>query len=79
MIDINNYIKNPTNIINTSVIQADQMIAYHDEVQFEVEASHAGAFAFALEELAIKTGKRLNVKTPIEAEAAIGMTWADTH
>lgn len=65
--------------VKVNPIKANQMIAYHDEGQYEVEPMYAGPLAYTMENLAIEVGKRLNIKTPIEAASKMGYTWADTH
>lgn len=56
-----------------------QVIAYHDELQFEVTPELTKAWMVICEAAALEVGKELNIKVPIEAEAKRGRSWADTH
>jgi DNA polymerase I-like protein with 3'-5' exonuclease and polymerase domains len=59
-----------------------QMIAYHDELQFEIATTNipaAKAVAKDLSALAGKAGDLLGIRVPIEAEAKVGCNWAETH
>jgi hypothetical protein len=62
--------------------QVHQMIAYHDELQFELcsdDPKLAEEVANELSNLAIKAGEILKIKVPIEAEYKIGKNWAECH
>ncbi len=63
-----------------------QIIAYHDELQFEVMGkNHAHTMNLVAElrditeALAIQVGAKLGCAVPIEAESKEGKTWADCH
>jgi len=63
-----------------------QVIAYHDELQFEVGPADgylayyvAVNWASECEGAALDIGKQLGILVPIEAEAKIGENWGDTH
>lgn len=60
-----------------------QVIAYHDELQFEVSGPAVRVAAVHLcsivEQAAIDVGKELGCPIPIEAEAKVGVNWAETH
>ena len=60
-------------------IDAHQIIAYHDELQFECAPEIAKSFAKRLCEIARETGEQMGCNVPIEAESKIGMNWADCH
>lgn len=60
----------------------DQMIAYHDEIQFEYDAHLYGPATIPIIEVegcARQVGEELNLNVPIAAEGKRGRTWADTH
>ena len=56
-----------------------QIIAYHDELQFECPSRFASPFSKLVKSCAIETGKELKIKVPIGAEAKVGKNWRDTH
>lgn len=58
-----------------------QMIAYHDELQFQVKGTEvtAAVWGQVVCDAALTVGKVLNIEVPIEAEAKIGKNWADCH
>lgn len=59
-----------------------QIIAYHDEIQYEVRhpdrlaAEHVGEVFKAN---AIRIGQKYKINVPIEADAKIGKNWRDCH
>jgi len=59
-----------------------QIIAYHDELQFELYsddkelAEEWGAIAV---ETAAKVGRMFNLNIPVGAEAKVGNNWAECH
>jgi DNA polymerase I-like protein with 3'-5' exonuclease and polymerase domains len=64
----------------TSLVQ--QLIAYHDELQFEIRNSNkaiAEDVGTTLCDLAVDVGKSLGIKVPIEADMKVGKNWAETH
>ena len=70
------------NSMGPSHIQVHQMIAYHDELQFELtcnDTDEADIIASNLEDLAVKAGELLKIKVPIAAESKIGTNWAECH
>lgn len=57
-----------------------QIIAYHDELQFEVMTYHLATWWSKIVcEAATEIGKEFKILVPIEAEAKIGHNWADCH
>ena len=58
-----------------------QVIAYHDELQFEVKGNKvlAGSWGKLVCDLATTVGERNDIKVPIEAEAKVGKNWRDCH
>lgn len=59
-----------------------QIIAYHDELQYEIRSSvrkDAEVVAGVFQKNAVAIGKQFKINPPIEADAQIGMSWADTH
>lgn len=57
-----------------------QVIAYHDECQFEVDTQEeAREWIKVCERLAKEVGKEMGAPLPIEAEAKIGKDWGETH
>jgi DNA polymerase I-like protein with 3'-5' exonuclease and polymerase domains len=62
--------------------QVHQMIAYHDELQFELcsgDTTLAEEVASNLADLASEAGRILKIKVPIAAEYKIGTNWAECH
>ena len=64
----------------------EQVIAYHDELQFEVRCALgftseyvAEMWAKECEGAALEVGRHLGILVPIEAEAKVGKNWGDTH
>ena len=59
-----------------------QLIAYHDELQFEFVSSSvkdANIFGSHVVEAAKRVGESLDLKVPIDAEHKVGKSWRDTH
>lgn len=58
-----------------------QMIAYHDEVQFEIKAdkSIAKHWGAVICQAAIAIGEELKILVPIAAEYKVGRNWAECH
>lgn len=66
--------------IKDNDIPARQVIAYHDELQFEVkDGMWLAMVKKQVEHLATVAGKELKIRVEIEAEGKIGKTWSDTH
>jgi len=59
--------------------RAHQIIAYHDELQFECDPAQSASFAAAVERMSTETGEELKILVPIEAKAKIGGNWKDCH
>jgi len=62
--------------------QVHQVIAYHDELQFEYYSDDlyfATKFAEVVCDLALKAGEHYGVTVPTPADYKIGKNWADTH
>lgn len=51
----------------------------HDEVQIAVREEHAEEIAAIIVEAAAEAGRKLGLRVPVGAEAAIGMNWYETH
>ncbi len=58
-----------------------QMIAYHDELQFDCDVSNEEAEKFAkmVTTVALMVGEYLGIRVPTAAEAKIGRNWRDCH
>jgi DNA polymerase I-like protein with 3'-5' exonuclease and polymerase domains len=57
-----------------------QVIAYHDELQYEVFGDvTASLWGKECERQAVAIGKELNMLVPIEAKSSIGNDWGQTH
>ena len=56
-----------------------QLAFVHDELQFEVDPSHANGLCSSLVLAAAEAGEAYNLRIRIDAEAGIGDSWADTH
>jgi len=66
--------------IKDNNIPAHQVIAYHDELQFEVQGGMFPAMVMKqVEKEATLTGEEMGIRVKIEAEGKIGETWSDTH
>jgi DNA polymerase I-like protein with 3'-5' exonuclease and polymerase domains len=56
-----------------------KVIDMHDEAQAEVFPEHTELYAkFAVQSI-LKAGEYFNLRCPLDAEAKIGMNWAETH
>ena len=58
---------------------ASQLAFIHDELQYECSPEHADDLSTSLVYSSLAAGEYYNLRIPIEAEAVIGQTWADTH
>jgi DNA polymerase I-like protein with 3'-5' exonuclease and polymerase domains len=67
------------NTIKTCEIDAHQLAFVHDELQFECPPDYSDTLSSALTLSALMAGETYNLRIPIEAEAKVGMTWADVH
>jgi hypothetical protein len=59
-----------------------QVIAYHDELQFELytdDPVKADIIGAKINELAGRAGELLKIRVPIEADYKVGKNWAETH
>ena len=75
------WIRNEWNPVHPDA-QIHQMVAYHDELQFEITTEDrklAEQAAIRLAGLAEKAGEILKIKVPIAAEYKIGKNWAECH
>jgi DNA polymerase I len=63
------------------VATPDQMIAYHDEGQWEFDGSKEDAEWTGqwICKLATEVGKEMNLNVPIAAEYKVGKNWSDCH
>lgn len=59
--------------------KVSQIIAYHDELQFECSPEIAAQWADVCEGAAERIGRKMKLKIPIAAEGKIGMNWGDCH
>ena len=65
--------------IRSEKLKANLVNTVHDELQYESHADDAKRLV-ELSSLTIKeAGRMLNLRLPMDAEAKIGMSWADTH
>lgn len=65
-----------------SSVRIEQLIAYHDETQNEVYSSDKGLaeiFGWDCEQAAVAVGEYFNLNIKVEAEAKVGMNWAECH
>ena len=73
------------NAVNAMIIKegwpARQMIAYHDELQFEFNGpiEQAKAFGQRVCDIATTVGEELHLNVPITAEAMTGKNWRECH
>ena len=51
----------------------------HDEQQYEVRKEHAEELMEIADTTMIKTGEFFGMRLPLNADATMGMTWAETH
>lgn len=59
-----------------------QIIAYHDELQFEITTNEIGRAEYVATHLAAcatEAGKILKIKVPVTADYKIGSNWAECH
>ena len=71
-------------VINQQTIQkvgikANQLGFLHDELQFEVDPTHANDLCSSLVLASTEAGEYYNLRCRIDAEATQGTTWKDTH
>lgn len=59
--------------------EARIVIFYHDEVQVECRPEDAEKVGKMLVECIIESGRRLELKVPMDGEYKIGANWAETH
>ena len=65
--------------IKSTQLRAHQLAFIHDELQYECEPQQANDLSSALTFAAAAAGEFYKVRCPIEADARIGASWADTH
>ena len=58
---------------------ASQLAFVHDELQFEVDPSHAQDLCSSLVLSAAEAGEYYNMRVRIDAEATTGNNWSETH
>ena len=58
---------------------ASQVAFVHDELQFEVEPTHAKDLCSSLVLSSTEAGEYYNLRVQIDAEATQGTNWSDTH
>jgi DNA polymerase I-like protein with 3'-5' exonuclease and polymerase domains len=58
---------------------ASQLAFVHDELQFEVDPTHAQDLCSSLVLSATEAGEYYNLRVKIDAEAVIGNNWSETH
>jgi DNA polymerase I-like protein with 3'-5' exonuclease and polymerase domains len=58
---------------------ASQLAFIHDELQYECSPEHAADLSTSLVFSSLAAGEYYKLRVPIEAEAVIGKTWAETH
>lgn len=56
-----------------------KVIDMHDEGQAEVSVKDSKRYAELAEQSVVKSGIHYNMRVPLDAEAAIGKNWAETH
>jgi len=56
-----------------------QLAFVHDELQFEVDPTHAQDLCSSLVLSAVEAGEYYNMRVRIDAEAVQGTNWSDTH
>ena len=56
-----------------------QLAFIHDELQFECPPTAVDAVSYVLQLSAKEAGEYYNMRIPVEAEAKVGLTWADVH
>lgn len=56
-----------------------QIIAYHDELQFECEEGEAASWSERCKAASLEVGKEMGIKVPIAAETKSGANWCDCH
>jgi DNA polymerase-1 len=62
-----------------NLIDCHQIIAYHDEYQYDCEEIALPLAKSIIETAATDAGRSFNMNVPITAETKVGRTWADTH
>jgi DNA polymerase I-like protein with 3'-5' exonuclease and polymerase domains len=67
------------NTIQSTNIDARQLAFVHDELQFETKPEYVNDLKLALTFSAVHAGEYYNCRLPIEAEATVGLSWAETH
>ena len=60
-------------------LDATPVLNIHDEAQFEVREDQAEELAEICEACMNRAGEYFKFRIPIDGEAKIGMTWAQTH
>ena len=60
-------------------LDAQQVIFYHDEVQYDCLEEHANEVGEILRESFIKAGEYYKLRIPLDGEFKVGSNWAETH
>jgi DNA polymerase I-like protein with 3'-5' exonuclease and polymerase domains len=58
---------------------ASQLAFVHDELQFEVDPSHAKDLCSSLVLSSTEAGEYYDLRVKIDAEAVTGNNWSETH
>lgn len=66
-------------LVKEKGLDAKPVANVHDEVQFEVHRNDAVVFSELTREATKITQETLRVRCPLDSEAKIGLTWAETH
>lgn len=75
-------LRNYNTIVSSNLSWVHQIIAYHDELQYELDTADPASVrsvADCFKDNAVKTGQAFNLNVPIEADAKVGTNWAECH
>ena len=67
------------NNIKSMQLCCNQLCFVHDELQFEVDPTHANDLCSSLVYSAAEAGEYYGLRIPIAAESGIGHNWSETH
>ena len=65
--------------IKANKLDANLVNTIHDELQYEVANSDVDEIVLGADKMMQETGKILDVRLELNADAKVGKTWADTH
>lgn len=65
--------------IKANKLDANLVNTIHDELQYEVANSDVDEIVLGADKMMQETGKILNVRLELNADAKVGKTWASTH